>query len=186
MKVFLALSLFVLGSFGSVCAQQLQRVTLYSAFYHDGRSAFNFETGERGAVVDVKTHRPVHDISFDQVHLYPPGGDLFMVADSKSMIVDLGKKTWDQFAETPSFPKSKTKVRPRPLDEEKWELDGGRNIVTPYMQFVQVKAGHVYLMRLNKSGKIIHVMFRVESVKKDDNCVLSWKQVPPPKVDMEK
>jgi len=44
----------------------------------------------------------------------------------------------------------------------------------------------MYLARLLKRSGVLYVMFRVESLKPGDNCVLSWKRVPPPVVIDEK
>jgi len=44
----------------------------------------------------------------------------------------------------------------------------------------------MYLMKVMRERKTIYVMFRVDSLSKEDNCVLSWKRVPPPPEDFEK
>ena len=181
--------LILVLTFLSVCAQgqQLSEVTLYSRIaYQDWtRSTFDFGTGERGLIHSPNGGWLDYDVSYGHARV-GPSKDLLMVNDRRSMIADLGKKTWEQVRETPSFPERKTKEPPRPLNPPKVLINQGKEISAPYKQFIEVNAGHIYLIRLLKSRKVIYVMFRVESVKIGDNCVLTWKRVPPPKVDNEK
>ena len=110
--------------------------------------------------------------------------DWLGVLDCRSQIVDLGVKQWQDFKETPPFPKPKTLEPPRPLDRQGCVVDAsaGRTDFSPYRQFVQADPGHIYLVRLWHLNKVRYVMFRVESLVSRDNCVLSWKLVKPPNV----
>jgi len=152
------------------------------------RSSVNFETGERGPDTDH------YDLRYGGMVIGTPHrqgeaskilADWLGVLDCRNMIVDLGAKQWRDFKETPPFPKPKTSEPPRPLNRPICSVDvsAGRTDFSPYRQFVEVKQGNVYLMRLLRGSKVRYVMFRVESFVSRDNCVLSWKLVKPPNVD---
>lgn len=153
------------------------------------RSSVNFETGKRGG-----DRGGSFDLRYGGVVLGTPTKhgegsklltDWLNVLDCRSMIVDLGAKQWQDFKETPPFPKPKTSEPPRPLGRSICAVNtsAGRTDFSPYRQFVEVNPGHVYLMRLWRERKVSYVMFRVESFVSRDNCVLSWKLVKPPNVD---
>src|SRR5947209_2710067 len=162
MKLSFAFSLMSLISL-SVCvrAQELSRVTLYSAIglydrtgdYDLTRSSFNFETGKselhrenlNGILMD-------NDIDYDQTET-GANRDLFEVRDWRSMIVDLGKKGWEQFKETPSFPRGYSSVPPRPMTREFRLHSRDTEVTSNWRQFVKVRSGHMYLMRLLKGNK---------------------------------
>ena len=177
-----------------VRGQELNRVTLYSAIgnYDRGkgwdvtRSTFNFETGKSEPPKLTRNGIPEdYDISYGDTEV-GPNDDLFRVRDHRSMIVDLGQKKWDRFKETPSFPKGQSSAPPRPLTPT-WTLHSSETDITAkWGQFVKVRSGHIYLARLLKRSGVLYVMFRVESLKSGDNCVLTWKKVPPPRVIDEK
>lgn len=114
--------------------------------------------------------------------------DWFQVADPSFMIAELGAKKWSDFTETPSFPPSKKTERPQPLEDKRYvyATTPESRDVSPYRQAIEGKAGYMYLMRLRRGPKVIYAMFRVESLSSRNNCVLSWKLVPPPKVDNER
>jgi len=154
----------------------------------ESRSSVNFETGKRGPATNQ------YDLRYGGMAIGTPHRegeaskllvDWLGVIDCRSMIVDLGEKRWQDFKSTPPFPRSKTLEPPRPLDRPICSVDvsAGRTDFSPYRQFVEVNAGHVYLMRLLRGIKVRYVMFRVESFVSRDNCVLSWKLVRPPNVD---
>ena len=162
----------------------LSQVTLYSKMGHNewSRTSINFDSGERGS----PSRTAKYDLTYGNliVNNYP---DWFEVRDPRSMIIDLGAKQWGDFKETPPFFKGKKPRRPLPLSRPK-VVDGsaGSTEISPFQQFVRVQAGHMYLMKVMRERKTIYVMFRVDSLSKEDNCVLSWKRVPPPHEDFEK
>lgn len=152
------------------------------------RSSVNFETGERGPASNQ------YDLRYGGMVIGTPHrqgepsrilADWLSVLDCRSMIVDLGARRWQDFKQTPPLPKSKTLEPPRPLDRPicSFDVSAGRTDFSPYRQFVEVKQGNIYLMRLLRGSKTRYVMFRVESFVSRDNCVLSWKLVKPPNVD---
>ena len=195
MRVLFRLSVIVLISLSAdVRSQQLNRITLYSAIgnYDRGggwditRSTFNFETGKSEPAKQTQRGIPDdYDISYGETEI-GPNRDLFQVRDHRSMIVDLGRKNWDRFNETPSFPKNQSSVPPRPLTPTRTLSSRDTDVTAKWRQFVKVRSGHMYLARLLKRSGVLYVMFRVESLKPGDNCVLSWKRVPPPVVIDEK
>lgn len=65
-------------------------------------------------------------------------------------------------------------------------VSAGVKDVSPYQQYVRVKLGHMYLMKVVRDGKKTYVLFRVDTLTKQENCVLSWKKVQPPPEDIEK
>jgi hypothetical protein len=195
MRILFLSSLMLLISI-STCAQgqEFRRVTLYSAIgYFDrggdwdtSRSTFNFETGKTERAKPSRNGIPEdYDISYDETEI-GDHHDLFEVRDYRSMIVDLGKKKWNQFNETPSFPKGQSSAPPRPLTPTSRVHTSGTQVIADWRQFVKARSGHMYMARLMKGRRVIYVMFRVESLKSRDNCVLEWKKVQPPKVDNEK
>lgn len=159
----------------------LTQTTLYSYRHHrDWREAsINFEPREAGSVWRN------FDLTYGNLTLNDDN-DWFQVGDSRSMIRDLGAKQWEDFKETPSFFKGKKPKKPLPL-KRPMVLDASAGVKehSPYQQFVRVKPGHMYLMRVVQEHKRTYVMFRVETLTTKDNCVLSWKKVPPPSGDVE-
>jgi hypothetical protein len=162
----------------------LNQVTLYSKIVHRNwsRASINFGSGERGAPTG-------HTSTFDLVYgtiIVNDDGNWFEVGDARSMIVDLGKKKWEDF-KTTSFPQSK-KRKPLPLSANVKEVDvsAGSKDISPYQQYVRAKAGHMYLLKTVRERKKTYVLFRVETLVSHDNCVLSWKKVSPPPDDIEK
>lgn len=162
----------------------LSQVTLYSKMGHNdwSRTSINFESGERGA----PSRTAKYDLTYGNLALNH-NADWFEVRDPRSMIIDLGAKQWGDFKETPSFFKGKKPRKPLPLSQPK-VLDGSAGVKehSPYQQFVRVEAGHMYLMKVMRERKTFYIMFRVDSLSRVDNCVLSWKIVPPPRDDFEK
>ena len=162
----------------------LSQVTLYSKMGHNdwSRTSINFESGERGA----PSRTAKYDLTYGNLALNH-NADWFEVRDPRSMIIDLGAKQWGDFKETPSFFKGKKPRRPLPLSRPK-VLDGSAGVKehSPYQQFVRVEAGHMYLMKVMRERKTVYIMFRVDSLSRVDNCVLSWKIVAPPRDDFEK
>jgi hypothetical protein len=200
MKTRILLSLVIaISACGSIAAQTdaaLKEVTLYYFHYPDqpdaSRSSVNFETGERGP-----DRVGSYDLRYGGMVIGSPsnGGkpgkvypDWLGVLDCRSMVVDLGAKQWQDFKETPPFPRTKTSEPPRPLGQPTCAVNAsaGRTDFSPYRQFVVVDPGHVYLMRLLRGRKVSYVMFRVESLNSRESCVISWKLVTPPNVDDEK
>lgn len=148
------------------------------------RASVNFESGGRGLTYGEKTTD--FDLTYGNLAVNHDG-DWFEVRDPSSMIVDVGPKQWGDFKETPSFFKSKKPRKPLPLSGPK-EIDASANSkeISPYQQFVRVKVGHMYLMKVMRERKKTYIMFRVDKLIKEDNCLLSWKKVPPPAEDVEK
>lgn len=213
MKAGILLSLVIMFSaFMPVGAQtngELRQVTLNildSRISSTTRFSINFETGK------VRESRREFSGDFDLIYggmsvgWYGKKGkakvvdvrgrpmptewfyDWFQVADPRFMIADLGAKKWADFTETPSFPPSKKTERPQPLENKRYvyATTAESGFLSPYRQAVQAKAEHMYLIRLRRGPKVIYAMFRVESLVSRNKCVLSWKLVPPPKVDNER
>ena len=192
MKTKLFSLVIVISAFGSIAAQtstELQQVTLHYFSYqrHDTtRSYVNFETGKRGP---LRGELPDDfDLKYGGMRIEKDGKvfpDWLSVADSRSMIVELGAKEWQDIKQTPPFPQPKKPLPPLSLSKRPIVIDvsAGSKEVSPYRQVIVVKPGHMYLMRLLHGKKVIYTMFRVESLQSWDNCVLSWKLVTPPNVD---
>lgn len=163
----------------------LNQVTLYSRIGHNdwSRTSVNFESGERGS---PNRRLAYYDLTYGNLAINYDA-DWFGVGDPRSMIIDLGAKQWGDFKETPSFFKGKKPRKPLPLNRPMViDASAGVKEHSPYQQFVRVEAGHMYLMKVMRERKTFYVMFRVDSLTRVDNCVLSWKQVPPPRDDFEK
>ncbi len=196
MKTRMLFSLVILiSAFGSIAGQtnaEPRQVTLYnfSGPQRDAsRSSINLETGKRGHLRGEPLTE--FDLMYGGMVIQKDGKvfpDWFRVLDSRSMIVDLGAKKWPDVKETPPFPKASKSRPPLPLSKRPVVIDvsAASTEVSPYRQVVEVKAGHVYLMRLLHGKKVVYTMFRVESLNSGESCVLSWKQVTPPNVDDEK
>jgi len=188
MKRIIMISLFVgyfsVGSYGQAVSD-LRQITLFSPLgnNHDStRSAVNFETGELG--VHSNQPRTEYDLKFGTL-MINNDNNWFEVGDSRSRIADLGKKAWADLQETPSFPSPKLKTQPSLSPPKVVDASAGSKAISPYNQFVQAFIGHMYLMRALKGGKVSYIMFRVEKLETNFSCLLSWKAVPPPKVDIE-
>ena len=175
-----ALSVIADGQNGAALTQ----VTLYSYHrYLDSRSSVNFDSGARG----FKSGQSADfDLTYGTLTVNNDN-DWFEVRDARSMIVDLGAKQWGDFRETPSFFHGKKPRKPLPLSAPKVvDASAGSKEVSPYQQFVRVRVGHMYLMKVTRARTKIYVMFRVDNLTQKDNCLLSWKKVPPPAEDVEK
>jgi hypothetical protein len=197
MMTRILLSLVIaLTACASIAAQTdgaLREVTLYYFQYPDqpdrSRSSVNFETGERGP-----DRSGFFDLRYGGMAIGVPGNpgkilaDWLGVLDCRSMVADLGAKQWQDFKETPPFPKPKTSEPPRSLAKPVCAVDAsaGRTEFSPYRQFVVPDPGHVYIMRLLRGSKVSYLMFRVESLNSKETCVISWKMVTPPNVDNER
>ena len=173
----------------------LKEVTLY--WYHksdryfpaqpdDSRSAVNFETGERGPARGGGSF----DLRYGGVIIGAPGNSGVFLADwlggldCRSMIVDLGAKSWQDFKETPPLPSPQYLTESQALAPCSFVVDAsaGAKEISPYRQMVVPKTGHIYFMRLVNGSKVSYLMFRVESVNRRESCVISWKPVTPPNV----
>lgn len=163
----------------------LYQVTLYSyRSYRDwSRTSVNFDTGERGS---RSGNLAGFDLTYGNLAV-DNNGDWFEVRDPRSMIIDLGWKQWGDFTETPSFFNGTKPRKPLPLSKPKVvDASGDSKEISPYQQFVRVKAGHMYLMKVVRGRKTTYLMLRIDSLVKEDNCVLSWKKVRPPFDELEK
>jgi hypothetical protein len=173
----------------------LKEVTLY--WYHssdryfpaqpdDSRSSVNFETGERGPARGGGSY----DLRYGGVIIGAPGNSGVFLADwlggldCRSMIVDLGAKTWQDFKTTPPLPSPQYLTESQALAPCGVVVDAsaGAREISPYHQMVVPKPGHVYFMRLVNGSKVSYLLFRVESVHSRESCVISWKSVTPPNV----
>jgi hypothetical protein len=199
MKIKIALVwLFLILAYTCVAGQasaDLQQVTLYdfSPSSHEFRSALNFRTGNRSEYHDFTGFHLAYGGAVIQEggKAGKPGKvhpDWLRVLDSHSMIVDLGVRNWQDFKETPPFPKPRTTRPPLPLSPRPFVVDAsaGSQDFSPYRQMVEVEPGHMYLMRVSDKTRVFYAMFRVESLESRVSCILSFKLVKPPNVDDEK
>jgi hypothetical protein len=189
-KIVLALVL-VISACSCVAGQvgsDLQQVTLYNlSFHNESRFAINFENGKRGYFGRGESPADF-DLMYGGVLIEKDSkarADWLRVADSRSMVVSLGAKNWQDFKETPPFPKPKRPQPPLPLSPRPIVADAsaGSREISPYRQLIEVKPGDMYLMRVLRKTRALYVMFRVESLESRVSCVLSFKLVKPPNVD---
>ena len=173
----------------TICAAQtgldLKEATLFSPLGNNldqTRGFLNFETGEIGVLHSQSLKD--FDLAFGTMAINSDN-NWFEVRDSRSRITDLGAKDWSDFKETPPFPKAKVKTQPSLNPPKVVDASAGSREISPYNQFIPTKFAHMYLMRVLKSGKVIYIMFRVERLDTQKSCLLSWKKVPPPRVDNE-
>jgi hypothetical protein len=170
----------------------LKEVTLY--WYHmsdrpfpaqpdDSRSSVNLETGERGPARGGS-----FDLRYGGVIIGAPGHPSVFLADwlggldCRSMIVDLGAKTWQDFKATPPLPSPQYLTESQALAPCTVVVDASAGVreISPYRQMVVPKPGHIYFMRLVNGSKLSYLLFRVESLNSKESCVISWKPVTPP------
>ncbi len=186
------------GSAGGQGNAELAQVALYSVQGHNGdwtRSSISFETGERGF---RGRSSPEYDMTYGNMSTSTGGKggvwfrDWLSVRDPRSIILDLGEKKWEDFRQTPFFPKSQKWRQPLPLNSPMVvNTSAGREIdapdaskaVSPHRQFVLARLGHMYLMKVMKGRNATYVVFRVDRLSPGDTCLLSWKKVPPPPDD---
>jgi hypothetical protein len=176
----------------------LKEVTLY--WFHglnqpfpaqpdDSRSSVNFETGERGPARSGS-----YDLKYGGIITGVPGHPGVFLADwlggldCRSLIVDLGAKTWQDFKTTPPLPSPQYLTEAQALAPCSVVVDAsaGAREISPYHQMVVAKPGHVYFMRLVNGSKFSYLMFRVESLNTKESCVISWKPVTPPNAPKQK
>ena len=166
--------------------ETLKQVTLYSrtGLGNLNQSSVNFDTGARGSTIK---HPDGFHLMYGNLQVNDDN-NWFEVSNPRSMIADLGKKKWEHFEKPGSLPKMKPPQKPLPLSGNLKEVNVSADVkeISPYRQFVRVKAGHMYLMRLVSDGKKTFILLRVETLTKQESCVVSWKKVQPPPEDLEK
>jgi hypothetical protein len=169
----------------SISAQQ--SVTLYSPrnkemkSYDDSRALFSFIYAVRGREAKERTGG-VWDLGYG--NLLISDEDWFEVGldnDERTVIKDLGKLSWsDSFSVpvlTPLPELAPGQKRTIGVDasgdtHKQWAATNG--------VFAKAIAGHIYAVHIKRVGADLYFLFRVDHLEQQDNCVISWKQIPAP------
>jgi len=157
--------------------------TLYPArdpvtkYYDEGKSHFSFK---RGATQDVTRSTKDWDLSYAAWVM--DGEDWFGLhfgPETRSIIRDLGKFTWDDTYPIPV-------LEPRPLVEKgkKWEpllvTSDPNGAWTRSGELVKVVLGHMYLLHVKDETADFYVIFRVDDFEQQRWCTISWRIIPTP------
>lgn len=181
------LLLGILAAFDYIASAQ-QTITLYApenkerTKHSEAKSWFNFQFGVRG-----NEHRRISNNNWDLGYgfLAISNEDWFTVSlqgnDSQSVIKDLGKLDWSGSFEIP-------KLAPLPVVEKGKsrqviiDSSGQNHKAWAESNGISAKAvvGHMYLVRIKRTGVDFYVLFRLESLEQQDNCTISWKLIPAP------
>lgn len=165
-----------------------QLVTLFSQNKHnknsdDGKSDFNFKLGVRG---DSTSPRTLGNYDLKYGGIINDDKDWFCVPTgnrSYSQIKDMGASDWKDIYDIPLLYSS-----PVPHQEGNtyiFEKDGTIKILPENSQ-VKIIEGHMYLLHAKdvnsekEINKDLYVIFRVETLKTNDEVTISWKVVPSP------
>lgn len=186
-RIFWQLLIAVSCLAGARAAAAQQTVTLYSPRhkalkrYDDGRAWFSFVYGVRGTEEKLITGG-VWDLGYG--NLLIGNEDWFQVRsgnEERSVIKDLGELNWsDSFVvpvltPLPEIPPGQSRVVGVDASADthkKWATTNGI--------FAKAIAGHIYVVHIKRSATDLYALFRVEQLTQQDNCVISWRQIPAP------
>ncbi len=193
-SLLLAMICFTLarGELSEIKAQQYnhpdvepQLITLLSQHKHRDftKANFNFKLGVRGDSKSPRTWNN-YDLRYGGNSL---GGDsdYFDVSISKgsyTQIIDMGALNWTGIYDVPLlYARSESPNGLWIHDCSKCVNNSLDNVkVMPENALVKVVTGHMYLVRVQDINRDLYAMFRVESLKFEDEVTISWKVVPSP------
>lgn len=157
-----------------------QTVTLFSQFKHHDHDKAVMRVRPPAGVKSARRVGAVsdHTLRFGGMNLDGDGDWLEVpyAHGSRSQIKDLGKLEWSEVYDVPILHAS---VAPHPGPVE-LSYSSGSLKISPENVMVKALAGHLYLVRFKDEDSDFYLMFRVESLKPNDECKLSWKYVPSP------
>lgn len=169
----------------STAAQQT--VTLYSPRnkemkqYDDSRAWFSFIYGVRGQEGTQLTGG-VWDLGYGNLMI--SNEDWFEVVlgkDGRSVIKDLGELHWSDSFRVPvlaPLPElSPGQKRTIGVDSS---ADRHKHWAATNGVFAKAIAGHIYALHIKRQNADLYFLFRVEQLAQQDNCVITWKQIPAP------
>jgi hypothetical protein len=156
-----------------------REVTLFSQNkYQDfAKANFNFKLGVRGDSESPPT-RNIYDVrygglSFGDDHWI----DVPINQGSRSQIKDLGALDWVNIYDVPILYASPIAH----TGELSMSFDSGNfPKISPEGTHVKAIVGHMYLVHSQYAGNDLYAMFRVEAIKPEGECTISWKLVPSP------
>jgi hypothetical protein len=163
-------------------------VTLYPQLdgvtnaYKGGRSCFNFQ---HGPVEEPASQ--AWNLAYGLLRLAEQ--DWFTLdpsRETRSVIRDLGARTWEDSIEIPV-------LKPRPVVSEGQPhaivVEPPSNILDAWEkdEMIQAKValGHMYLLHVKDESSDFYAMFRVERFKQNEYCTISWRLVPSPRTSEE-
>jgi hypothetical protein len=157
-----------------------QKVTLLSQNrYQDfARANFNFKLGVRGDSESPPT-RNIYDVRYGGVAAdgYDDWLDVPINTGSRSQIRDLGALEWFNIYDVPILYASPVAHN----GELSLSYESNRLLkVSPEGTLVKAIVGHMYLVHSEYAGNDLYAMFRVEAIKPEGECTISWKLVPSP------
>jgi hypothetical protein len=156
----------------------LQTATLLNGVKHNERirSIFNFALGVRGDSNPPKNN--LYDVRYGCMGIEDMDTfDVPINSDSYSQIKDLGELRWDEIYDTPILHASQWPH----ANGLKMDFSGGNGpVLTPANVVVKTLLGHIYLLHSKRDVTDIYVLFRVEALKPEDECTISWKIVASP------
>ena len=145
-----------------------------------GKSYFSFEfdmrSGDRNEPL-----RKDWDIKYGYITI-DDSSDYFgvtMISDDRSRIKDLGKMRWEDIKDVPIL-----RANPGPYRGIRFPIPPTGEPIekTSEGQITKVMKGHMYVAHIKDPDTDLYVLFRVEDLKPNDRCVISWKVVPSPEV----
>jgi hypothetical protein len=145
-----------------------------------GKSQFSFEFDLRSG----DSNGPVRkdwDIKFGYITI-DDSSDYFgvtMISDDRSRVKDLGKMKWEEIKNVPILP-----ANPGPYKGIRFPIPPTGEPIekTSEGQVTKAVKGHMYIAHIKDPDTDLYVLFRVEDLKPNDRCVISWKIVPSPEV----
>lgn len=157
--------------------------TLFSQIEHKDfdRASFSFELGVLGdkKLLERRTH---YDLRFGGVRVdnYDHWFDVGRGSGTRSQLKDLGELNWPDLYHVPVLFANAV-----PHDGlTGYKHDKGRVVeITPANVNVKAIAGHMYVLHVKDEKSDFYVLFRVESIKPEGECTISWKRVPSPVAD---
>lgn len=170
---------------GQVSNAEPQTVTLMARKKTDDydnytKAAFSFKYGINGDEA-AKITRNNWDLLYGNINI---DGDkdwfiVTLVNGDRSRIRDLGESDWSDGVTIPALPAC-------PDDDDSCTVlrfpsySSGKTITDENKNIAKALVGHMYLVHKKDRNSDFYALFRVDELKPNESCTISWKIVPAP------
>ncbi|MBV9957745.1 MAG: hypothetical protein JO360_04955 [Acidobacteria bacterium] len=180
-RALFAAALLLSLSFATSAATQTATL-FYHIKHHDyDRASFSFSLGVPGDS-RFPANRNLYDLSYGSISL-GDGQDYFDVPindRSYSQLKDLGELKWDELHDVPVLHASQWPHGDGLKSDFSRSITGTDPELTPANVVVKALLGHLYVLHSKHDRTDIYVLFRIETLKLNDECTISWQIVRSP------